>query len=349
MGRTPRVLAALTEPVNRVGRIAATRMRLDEIGERGAIEILKRIFDRGHEVGIGDDCALVDWGDQYLLVTTDVLSQRTHLPPTATPWQVGWFLVATNLSDVAAMGGYPLGFVAALALPRALDVNWLRELARGMEECTKEFGIAVLGGDTKEAEQILLSGTAFGRVKKDRVLLRRGARPGDVVVITGDLGRGGWGARSLRAGVDVPHATELIVRPHPRVEEGKLLAESGAVTSCMDISDGLGTTLAQMAALGGVGFELEWAKLPVYREARTLPTPEVQQLAMYWGGDYELVATVRPEKADELLRTFHEKRHPLTACGRVLPATPNALLVDGKRETLHPHGWEHFRSTPITH
>src|SRR3990170_3913813 len=174
-------------------------MRLQDLGERGAIEVLKRIFDRGLALGIGDDCALVDWGDQYLLVTTDLISQRAHLPPTATAYQIGWYLVATNLSDVAAMGGYPLGFVAALALPRTLDVNYLRELARGMDECAKEFGIAILGGDTKEGTEITLAGTAFGRVRRDRVLLRSGARPGDLVVITGDLGRSGGGRRAPRA------------------------------------------------------------------------------------------------------------------------------------------------------
>src|SRR3970282_1392653 len=164
-------------------------MRLQDLGERGAIEVLKRIFDRGLALGIGDDCALVDWGDQYLLVTMDLISQRAHLPPTATAYQIGWYLVATNLSDVAAMGGYPLVFVAALALPRTLDVNYLRELARGMDECAKEFGIAILGGDTKEAGEITLAGTAFGRVKKEGVVPRTGARPGDAFVVTGDCHR----------------------------------------------------------------------------------------------------------------------------------------------------------------
>jgi len=324
-------------------------MRLEDLGERGAIEVLKRIYDRGHPLGIGDDCALVDWGDHYLLVTTDLISQRQHLPPTATPYQIGWYLVATNLSDVAAMGGYPLGFVAALALPRTMDVNYLRELARGMDECAKEFGIAILGGDTKEAGEITLAGTAFGRVRKDRVLLRTGARPGDAIVVTGDLGRAGWGARKIRAATDVVRATELLVRPKARVEEGKLFAEGGAVTSCMDISDGLGTTLAQMSALARVGFEVDWAKVPLYRELKALPVEDQQELAIYWGGDYELIATVRPERLDEVLRVFQEKRHMLTACGRVLPSGPNVLVVDGKRGTLHPRGWEHFKSVPLTH
>lgn len=323
-------------------------MRLDELGERGAIDVLKRIFDRGHAVGIGDDCALLDWGEHWLLVTTDALSQRTHLPPSATPYQIGWFVVVISMSDVAAMGGTPLGFVAALALPRDLDVNWLREVARGMDDCTKEYGVAVVGGDTKEAEHILLSGTAFGRVRKDRVLLRKGAKAGDAVVVTGELGRSGWAARQLRAGTDVAKATEMLLRPTARVEEGKLFAESGAVTSCMDISDGLGTTLAQLAAINGVGYEIAWEKLPVYRDVRAMPRDEAEQLAMYWGGDYELLATVQPERAEELVGLLRGKRHLAAVCGRVIPSGPNALLVEGKRETLHPHGWEHFRSTPIT-
>ncbi|HYS70940.1 MAG TPA: thiamine-phosphate kinase, partial [Thermoplasmata archaeon] len=257
-------------------------MNLGDLGERRAIEVLKRIFDRGQTPGIGDDCALVEWGDHYLLVTTDVVSQKMHVPPSATPFQVGWNLVAINLSDVAAMGGEPLGFVGALALPRTLDVNYLRELARGMDECAKEFGIAVLGGDTKEGTEITLAGTAFGRVRRDRVLLRSGGRPGDLLAVTGDLGRAGWAGRAIRAGTEVARATDMLLRPNPRVEEGKLFAESGAVTSCMDISDGLGTTLAQMGEVAHVGFEVDWARLPVYPDVRALPPSEAQTLALYW-------------------------------------------------------------------
>lgn len=323
-------------------------MRLEELGERGAIEALKRIFDRGHALGIGDDCALLEWGEHYLLVTTDALSQRAHLPPSASPYQIGWFVVAISMSDIAAMGGTPLGFVIALALPRSLDVNWLRDLGRGMDDGTKEFGIAVLGGDTKEAEHILLSGTAFGRVRKERVLLRRGAKKGDVVVVTGDLGRSGWAARSLRSGTDVAKSTEMLMRPRARIEEGRLFAESGAVTSCMDISDGLGVTLAELAAVNGVSFEIDWEKLPVYRDVRPLPKEDAHQLAMYWGGDYELAATVRPDAVEDLLQQAREKRYQVAACGTVQAGDENVLLVGGKKETLHPHGWEHFRTAPIT-
>src|SRR2546426_3256000 len=193
-------------------------MNLGDLGERGAVDLLKRILDRGQPLGIGDDCALLEWGDHYLLATTDALSQRMHVPPSATPYQVGWNLVAINLSDVAAMGGSPIGFLAALALPRTLDVNWLRELARGMDDCAKAFGIAVVGGDTKESDAIVLAGTALGKVRRDRGLPPKGARGGDALVITGGLGGGARGARAPPAGAGIPLATGMVMRPHPRVE-----------------------------------------------------------------------------------------------------------------------------------
>src|SRR5207244_12002372 len=111
--------------------------------------------------------------------------------------QVGGCATAGNLGDIAAAGARPLGFVAALSMPADTDVEFLRGLANGMEECVREFGIAVLGGDTKEADVLAIAGTAFGRVRKDRILLRTGAKPGDAIVVTGDLGRAGYAAKML--------------------------------------------------------------------------------------------------------------------------------------------------------
>ena len=321
--------------------------KLSDIGERQAIQLLARIFDRGHPIGLGHDCGVVDWGEDYLVVTTDVVNPRTHIPANATPQQVGWYATAVNLSDIAAAGARPLGFVAALSLPPDTDVEFLRSLGQGMEECAREFGIAVLGGDTKEADQMSVAGTAIGRVRKDRILLRKGARPGDLIVVTGELGRAGLAYRELSTSLVRAETMNQLLRPYPRILEGMFFSESGAVTSCMDISDGLGATLAQMASMSGLSYHVDWDALPLHKGVGALGPGQAKELALYSGGDYELVATVRPEKADELLALFHEKRHALTACGRVLPAGPNVLVVDGRRETLHPHGWEHFRSAPL--
>ena len=323
--------------------------KLADIGEREAIALLTRIFDRAQPIGLGHDCGVVEWGEDYLVVTTDVVNPRTHIPGGSRPDQVGWYFVAVNLSDVAAAGARPLGFVAALSLPPSTEVEFLKGLAQGMEACTREFGIAVLGGDTKEADVLSLAGTAFGRVRKDRVLLRSGARPGDALVVTGDLGRAGLAYAQLANPATRAEGIGQLLHPYPRVREGQIFSESGSVTSCMDISDGLGLSLAQMAAMTGLSYSVEWEKVPRYEPIESLPMDRQREYALYSGGDFELVATVRPEALQDLVRSVNESRrgarHGVAVIGQVAKPGPNQLLVAGRREPLLGRGWEHFRSS----
>ena len=326
---------------------------LKDIGEREAVEQLKRILDRGLPVGLGHDVGVVDWGEDYLAVTTDVVNARTHVPPGTSPAQIGWYLVAVNLSDLAAAGARPLGFVAALALPRETDLDVLKGIARGMDECTRQFGIAVVGGDTKESSEMTLAGTALGRVPKRRILLRSGAKPGDVVVITGDLGRAGWAARALKEAQRREEALELLMRPWPRVEEGIFFSESGAVTSCMDISDGLGTTVHQVSAASKVSFVIDYDAIPVYRGLNGADRKTIEDLALYYGGDFELLATVTPDRLADLLERYRqakglEERHKLTVIGKVEAKGGNRLYSKkGGTVPLEDRGWEHFRSSHL--
>jgi len=326
--------------------------KLSDIGERQAIEILAKTHDRGQPIGLGHDCGVVEWGEDYLVVTTDVVNPKTHIPEGATPNQVGWYATAVNLSDIAAAGARPLGFVAALSLPRTTEVDYLRGLASGVEECVREFGIAVLGGDTKEADILSIAGTAFGRVRKDRILLRKGAHPGDLIVVTGDLGRAGYAARTIESpGVARSEAIAQLLRPYPRVMDGMFFAESGVVTSCMDLSDGLGVSLAQMSAMTGLAYQVNWESLPLYRGLAALPPPAAKDHALYYGGDYELVATVRPEGIERLLERYqgagHGERHRLTVIGKVAASGGNVILSKTGQEALQAKGWEHFRSSSI--
>lgn len=321
--------------------------RLSDVGERQAIAILAKIFDRGHPVGLGHDCGVVEWGEDYLVITTDAVNPRTHVPEGATPAQVGWYLTAVNLSDIAAAGARPLGFVAALSLPADTDVDFLRGLGQGIEECAREFGIPVLGGDTKQADVMSLAGTAIGRVRKDRVLLRKGARPGDVIVVTGELGRAGHAMRQIPVGGARSEALQTILHPYPRVAEGMVFSDSGAVTSCMDISDGLGATLAQMAAMTGLSYQVEWEALPKHKGIANLPPAQAKDMALYSGGDYELVATVKPDRLGDLLARYETERRAdrnrITLVGKVGPAGPNLLVTRDGKEPLASKGWEHFR------
>ncbi len=321
--------------------------RLSDIGEREAIALLTRIFDRGQPIGLGHDVGVAEWGDDYLVITTDVVNPRTHIPEGSKPEQVGWYLVAVNLSDVAAAGARPLGFVAALSLPPSMEVDFLKGLAQGMEACAREFGIAVLGGDTKEADVMSLAGTAVGRVRKDRILLRKGARPGDAIVVTGDLGRAGLAYAQLSDPATRAEGIEQLLHPSPRVDEGQAFSDSGAVTSCMDISDGLGLSLAQMSAMSGLSYSVEWEKIPRYEPLESLPMDRQKESALYSGGDFELVATVKPEAVDALANRMNEPHrgahHALSVIGKVGRKGPNLLNLGGKAEPLQGRGWEHFR------
>ena len=321
--------------------------KLSDVGEREAIRLLAAIFDRGQPIGLGHDCGVVEWGEDYLVITTDVVNPRTHVPEGARADQVGWYLVAVNLSDIAAAGARALGFVAALSLPPATDTDFLRGLGQGMEACAREFGIAVLGGDTKESDMMSLAGTAIGRVRKDRILLRSGARPGDAVVVTGDLGRAGLAFAQLADPLTRADGIEQLLRPYPRLREAATFSESGVVTSCMDISDGLGLSLAQMAAMSGLSYAVEWEKVPLHKPLETLPVERQQEFALYSGGDYELVATVRPGAVEELAARMNEPHrgahHELTVIGTVGKPGPNTLLAGGRAEALPARGWEHFR------
>ncbi len=326
--------------------------KLSDIGERGAIEVLARIYDRGQPIGLGHDCGAVEWGDDYLVVTTDVVNAKTHIPPGATPPQIGWYATAVNLSDIAAAGARPLGFVAALSMPASTDVEFLRGLAQGMEECAREFGIAVLGGDTKEADAISIAGTAVGRVRKDRILLRTGARTGDVIVVTGDLGRAGHAMRLLQdPSAARTEALNQLLRPYPRISDGMFFSDSGAVTSCMDISDGLGSSLAQMAAMTHLSYHVDEASLPRYRGLASLPPAVAKDLLLYYGGDYELLATVRADAIQTVLERYAQakpsERNRLTVIGKVAASGGNVLVTKSGVEPLLNKGWEHFRPSGI--
>ena len=324
--------------------------RLSDIGERGAIEILARIYDRGQPIGLGHDCGVVEWGDDYLVVTTDVVNQKTHIPAGATPAQIGWYATAVNLSDIAAAGARPLGFVAALSLPADMDVEFLRGLAQGMDACVREFDLAVLGGDTKESPVLSIAGTAFGRVRKDRILLRTGAKPGDVIVLTGEIGRSGHAAKLLeQPSAGRSEALDQLLRPYPRIAEGMFLSDSGAVTSCMDLSDGLGVSVAQLAAMTRLSYQIDFEALPLYRGLKDLPPAVAKDLALYYGGDYELLATVSGDAIGGLLERWSGAgRGPkLTVVGKVASSGGNVLVTKAGKEPLQAKGWEHFRSSAI--
>lgn len=323
-------------------------VKLSELGERHAHKITRKILSDSSddELKIEDDCAALDFGEYYFLITTDLISRTTHIPQSATPRQIGWHAIAINLSDIASMGGEPLGLVAALGLPASLEETFFSELVAGAAECAKAFGTSIVGGDTKESESLTLSGCAFGKVQKSEILRRKGAKPGDFVCVTGELGKAGCAYYTLKSDSEDKEAVEDLLIITPRLKEGRLLAQSKSVTSCMDISDGLASSIHQMNRLNNLGYEIDLNSVPVYHKTNEvmgkLNIP-LENLILYFGGDYELLITVDPDEFQPLSERMSQIKTPLTKIGRVHENRTNTLIKDDRISSLEDRGYEHFR------
>ena len=316
------------------------------LGEREAIKIIERLIKSDAVIGIGDDSAAIDIGDKYLLVTTDMMVTKQHMPKGMGAYDIGWSIIAVNLSDIAAMGGHPLGLVTAIGITRGHPVEFLEQMVDGMNDCARRFNTSVVGGDTKEHDDLVLCGTAFGEVEKDKILLRRGARPGDLIAVTGILGRAGAGFHSIKRGLGLTDAEAALKRPWPRLKEGMALGDSGFVTSCMDISDGLSSSIFEMSKVSGMTYEIDYARVPKAPEVDMAfhDLERQKDLVLNFGDDYELLFTVRREAEDRLTKLANECGCPMTVVGKVTSGEQNILIDNGQREKLENLGYEHFRT-----
>ncbi len=321
---------------------------LGTLGEREAIRLIDRIIRSDVEIGIGDDCAAIDLGDRYLLVTTDMMAAKTHIPKGTGPYDIGWSIVAVNLSDIAAMGGSPLGIVTAIGITRGHPMDFLEQMTDGMNDCARRFGTSIVGGDTKEHESLTLCGTAIGSVEKSRILLRKGAEPGDLIAVTGSMGRAGAGLYSMKRTLDLKDAEIAFKRPWPRISEGRVLGESGIVTSCMDISDGLSSSIFEMSRNSGLTYEIDYSKIPKAKEVEMVFHDGERQrsLVLNFGDDYELLFTIKRDAEAEVDALSSKCGCPVTVIGKVTSGEENILIDNGKRERLENLGYEHFRSRP---
>jgi thiamine-monophosphate kinase len=311
----------------------------------------------GVRLGIGDDAALVEAGDRTVILTTDVLVEDVHFRRAAiSARDLGYKAIAVNVSDIAAMGGSPRYALVAAALPQDIQIAWVVELYGGIRDAAAEYAMAVVGGDTSASDRIVVSVTVTGEVARNGAVTRAGARAGDRLVVTGQLGASAGGLRlaeadpeSVRPIIGSDWARALLaahVRPQARVGEGQTLAQSGA-TAMMDLSDGLAIDLGRLCRASGVGAVVDLPRVPIAPElaplAGILPIDPLH-LALSGGEDYELLAAL-PIHAVEPARTMLRERFGtrLTEIGEVRRGEGLvALLEDGSERPLEPEGWNHF-------
>lgn len=316
--------------------------RLSDLGEKAVVASLLPKIKGSAAVGPGDDAAAIEVGGRYVVATTDIVSRTAHLPAGMTGPEIGWFVAAVNLSDIAAMGARPLGLLLSFCLPRDLPVAELEGMMRGAQDCAASVGSEVLGGDTKEGRELVISGTALGEVAKERILLRKGARKGDLLAVTGTMGLAAAGYAAHARGIPAPAAVRAFLHPMPRVKEGMALSASGATTSAMDVTDGLAYSVHELTRHSGTHFRVEWERIPVVPLVHAIAEQSgerTEDLVLYYGGDYELLFTIRPELLEHVRGALGSS---FTVIGRA-EGTENVLIKEGRVLPLESRGYEHFR------
>jgi thiamine-monophosphate kinase len=290
-------------------------------------------------LGLADDAALLTPpAGRELVLAADAMVAGVHFLADDPPETIGRKLLRANLSDLAAMGARPLGYLMTIALPAGLDDDGLAGFAAGLAEDQARYGIFLLGGDTVSTPGPLsLSITVLGTVEPGAALRRAGAQPGDEIWVSGRIGDGWLGLRAARGERADPDGT-LAARyrlPEPRLALGRALR--GVAHACMDVSDGLLQDLSHLCRAGGLAAEVEAARVPVADAAAPI------EALVTGGDDYELLFAAPPERAEAVRAAGAASGTPVTRVGRFTAGEPRVTLLGEGGVDITPArlGWSH--------
>ena len=314
------------------------------LGEKKLIERIGRSARGGKSVvtGIGDDCAVLRVPPGHeMLVTTDFTIEKVHFRRDWHPPElVGRRCLTRGLSDIAAMGGEPRAAFLSLAVASDVPQKWVDRFLKGLLNLAEEFKVPLAGGDTAQsAGGIQADIIVVGSVPKGGAVLRSGAKPGEQIYVTGELGGSAAALARLAKSQSVGAKYLRYFRPQPRIAVGKRLRQRGVVSAMIDLSDGLSTDLEHICRESHVGAEIEAQAIPRAR-AGLGNKPLAIEFALHGGDDYELLfmsAATIPSKVAGVR---------VTRIGRTTQSDGMRLIgSDGKRQILRARGWEHFKGS----
>ncbi len=323
---------------------------LKDIGELALIKKIEALLSQSKDtrviLSLGDDCAVVKTGNSVLLISSDMSVENVHFlsdyfPPTA----IGWKAMVSAWSDIASMGGKPCWAVVSLALPKDIPVQRVEAIYQGMLKATEFVNGTIMGGDTTTSsdENIIIDVTVVGEAVRKAFVPRSGAKPGDVVAVTGTLGNSSAGLLALRHQLPVPALWRAHWYPIPRFNEGRWLCKKGVVTAMIDISDGLVTDAGHIAERSQVGINICKKDIPVSEELSEFCKTyhfELDNFILGGGEEYQLLATVPMEKWEQTRIQFHRTFScSLTSIGYVTDEW-QGVRVDGAMPLIK--GYEHF-------
>lgn len=303
-------------------------MKIRDLGE---IELIRRLaknfrLDRSVIKGSGDDTAVIKWTkDTYMLFTCDMVSEGVHFDlKKARPFEIGWKALARNISDIAAMGGIPRYAVVSLAIAPRSDVSIADNICRGIKAAADKFKVNIVGGDMARSEKIVMDISLIGQVEKSNLVLRSGAKRGDIILVTGALG----------GSIKGKHLNFT-----PRIKESRALVMNNRINSMIDVSDGLALDLGRILKASNAGARLYEKAIPLSKDAASVKN------ALYDGEDFELLFTMSVKEAGKFFKTTYIKmRTPVTIIGEVLDKREGYRIIDGKGRShnLPIKGFTHF-------
>jgi thiamine-monophosphate kinase len=325
---------------------------LKSLGEREVIRVLEGCFSfmESMPIPFGDDVSAFEIdGGKFAVLKADMLVGETDVPYGMSCWHAARKAVVMNVSDFAAKGVEPKAILVSLGLPKGLTVEDVRNIGEGLNAGAREYGAYIVGGDTNEASDLVISLSVFGVAERGRVMLRSGAKPGDILAVTGLFGKTSAGLKMLLEGFKAPKnvqsaIVESVYMPRARLDEGLALSLTGAVTSSIDSSDGLAWSLHEISRASGVGFLVD--NPPIAIEALKFAEHnglDPLELVFHGGEEYELVLTVKPELWDKAEEAVKKVGGALLKIGRAT-ADKNVILdFEGGKRLIEPRGWEHFK------
>ena len=325
---------------------------VEELGERKIIEIILKHLEEMPNMPIpfGDDVSAIDIGHGKLaVIKTDMLVGKTDVPKGMSLWQAARKAVVMNISDLAAKGVQPVALLMALGLPRGFTEKDVKQISKGVNAGAREYNAYILGGDTSEATDLIISCSALGITEEPLLIKRSGARPGDMVAVTGYFGKTAAGLKFLLEGLPTPAGikqmlVDAVLMPHARLREGLALAKTRAVTASIDSSDGLAWSLHEISKASNIGFSID--NLPTAKEAEEfakINNLSQTELSLYGGEEYELVITVTPKLWKKAQNAVLNVGTRLIKIGKVTKEKSLTLKIDRRALQIEPRGWEHFK------
>lgn len=325
-----------------------------ELGERQIIKLLTDQFRKTSQMAVpfGDDVAGIFINShQIAILKTDTLVGSTDIPPTMTLRHAARKAVVMNVSDFASKGVHPSALLVALTIPRHYSKSDIEEIGLGLEDGAKEYDTHIIGGDTGEGNDLIISLMVFGIASPHSLVLRKGAQIDDIIAVTGLFGKTGAGLYILLNDMQITESwkkplIDSVLMPKARLQEGKALVREKLISSSIDSSDGLAISLHELKTNSGLGMAI--TNIPIAEEVLSFAHKyglDSEEFALFGGEEYELVLTIRPENWIRAKDIVSDCGGHLIPIGKVIEDAKVISITNHCVREIPVRGWEHFKSS----